>query len=258
MQITETRRKSSGSSDSFGSSDSSGSSKFSGSCSSAAPGKQTHHHSSDIAELKPPVEAALPLTSGGSRQNAGPSEPCFQTKSTFLTIRDDALNNDDALDAVLQDGLVVTCHTNCGRKAQGTAFLQPELQKGHCYRIVVRIDNKPGRMCYFFGISRRLFKNNAGQALIRKSSYSLENLYDTLHEEGASGKRGRPCFHTGSVVTTTVDLIHDRVHFHVDSTGIERTAKLPPSLKWQFFVSLYNREASFTLLEMTEVDDSLL
>ena len=95
-------------------------------------------------------------------------------------------------------------------------------------------------------------------ALIRKSSYSLENLYETLHEEGASGKRGRPCFHTGSVVTTTVDLIHDRVHFHVDSTGIERTAKLPPSLKWHFFVSLYNRDASFTLLEMAKVDDSLL
>ena len=199
-----------------------------------------------MAELKPPVEAALPLTSGGSRENAGPSEPCFQTKSTFLTIRDDALN-DDALDAVLQEGLVVTCHTNCGRKAQGTAFLQPELQQGHCYHIVVRINNKPGRMCYFFGISRRLL-----------SSYSLENLYETLHEEGASGKRGRPCFHTGSVVTTTVDLIHDRVHFHVDSTGIERTAKLPPSLKWHFFVSLYNRDASFTLLEMAKVDDSLL
>jgi hypothetical protein len=149
---------------------------------------------------------------------------------------------------------MVTCHTNCGRHAQGTAFLQPELREGHCYRIVVRIDNKPGRMCYFLGIARRVFQHNAGQAAIRKYSYSLENLYDTLHEEGAGGKRGRPCFHTGSVVTTTVDLIQHRVSFQVDSTGIERSAQLlPSSTTWRFFVSLYNRKASFTLLEMVEV-----
>lgn len=217
--------------------------------------KQTYHHSNDVPEPKPPA-AALPPTSGGDpRQKPGqsPSRPCFETKSTFLTIRNDDKN------ALPRDGLsMVTCHTNCGRNAQGTAFLQPELREGHRYRIVVRIDNKPGRMCYFLGIARRVFQHNAGQAAIRKCSYSLENLYDTLHEEGAGGKRGKPCFHTGSVVTTTVDLIQHCVSFHVDSTGIERSAQLSPASTWRFFVSLYNRKAAFTLLEVVEVAGGVL
>ena len=76
--------------------------------------------------------------------------------------------------------------------------------------------------------------------------------------EGAGGKRGKPCFHTGSVVTTTVDLIQHCVSFHVDSTGIERSAQLSPASTWRFFVSLYNRKAAFTLLEVVELASGVL
>lgn len=46
----------------------------------------------------------------------------------------------------------VLCHTNCGRPAQGTAFFDPPFLAGHCYRLRIRIDSKPGRMCYFIGV----------------------------------------------------------------------------------------------------------
>ena len=49
-------------------------------------------------------------------------------------------------------GSTVVCHTNCGRPAQGTAFLQPVFSAGHRYRLTIRVDCKPGRMCYFIGV----------------------------------------------------------------------------------------------------------
>ena len=97
------------------------------------------------------------------------------------------------------------------------------------------------------------FSCDAGQKEIRVNSFALENLYDGVHKESASNtQRGRPCFHTGSVVTTTVHLISGgAIQFRVDSTGVERSAKLPSgTTSWQFFVSLYNCKASFTVLEV--------
>jgi len=186
---------------------------------------KTDHRTHDVVELEPTLAASVPMSDGF----------CFSQDncSRFLKTSDS----------------VVTCSTNCGRAAQGTAFLQPQLLQGHRYRIVVRVDQKPGRMCYFFGITRRKFSTDAGQKQIRERSFSLENLYSNLHEERSATQRGKPCFHTGSVVTILVDLVRGTITFSVDSTGIERSAKLPKDSNWQFFVSLYNRGASFTLLE---------
>ena len=90
------------------------------------------------------------------------------------------------------DRRTVTCHTNCGRAAQGTAFLADPFLPGRRYRFTVRVAAKPGRMCYFIGVAADRFPVDAGQQEIRRRAFALENLCGGLHEERPCPARGLP------------------------------------------------------------------
>lgn len=90
----------------------------------------------------------------------------------------------------------VRCRENCGRHSQGTAFLGPALQRGGVYELTFKVDAKPGRMHYFFGIASEPFDKDAGYQEIQSRSYSLENLYASVHCEGSCGTKSTPLFHT--------------------------------------------------------------
>ena len=157
------------------------------------------------------------------------------------------------------NGKTVSCHTNCGRPAQGTAFLAPLFVAGRRYRVRVAITAKPGRMCYFIGIAvarkDRAFHVDSGQQQIRQASFSLENLYSGVHTLGhPSMVKAPPCFHMGSVVTMEVDLKAKTLSFSGLANDETRVVKLSPEQRnFIGFVSLYNRAAEFTLVEAVEV-----
>jgi len=148
----------------------------------------------------------------------------------------------------------IICHTNCSRSNQGTAYIEPSVNHGDYKEISFRIDNKPGRMCYFFGCCRvsKLFHVDAGQSIIRQNAISLENLYGTLHKEQPSTEKALPSFHTGSIVKLIADrrskdimnfvVVIDTTgkRFHVDMKNFQEEVV--------FFVSLYNKKAKITIL----------
>ena len=68
------------------------------------------------------------------------------------TLQGENISIDTSNGVVLNGNATVMCHTNCGRPAQGTAFLDPPFEAGRRYRVTIRVDNKPGRMCYFLGV----------------------------------------------------------------------------------------------------------
>ena len=150
----------------------------------------------------------------------------------------------------------ILCHQNCSRSKQGTCFLEPTIKAGQYKEVMFRIDNKPGRMCYFFGICRasKLFNVDAGQSTIRQNSISLENLYGTLHNESASTNKSLPSFHTGSIIKLIIDrrkkdIVKFDVHidssgktFHVDVKKMKKTDEI------FVFTSLYNNKAKISII----------
>jgi hypothetical protein len=108
---------------------------------------------------------------------------------------------------LVNSNTTVLCHTNCGRPAQGTAFFDMPFSTGRRYRLDIRVDSKPGRMCYFIGVrdarqskhaseytmilthahsllrhdvcqvTPHQFGVDVGQTAIRAASCSLENLW---------------------------------------------------------------------------------
>ncbi|KAJ1483368.1 hypothetical protein T484DRAFT_2021529 [Baffinella frigidus] len=150
-------------------------------------------------------------------------------------------------------GSTVGCHTNCGRPAQGTAFIGPPFTPGHRYRLAIRIDSKPGRMCYFLGVAPQRFDVDAGQATIRSAAFSLENLAGSLHSVGKPcAAKAPPLLHAGSTVTMDIDLASTPCTLRF--TGLaggavkEMSLPRPPVAGYHGFVSLYNRGASFTIV----------
>eukprot|EP00927_Polykrikos_kofoidii_P050109 TRINITY_DN44046_c0_g1_i1.p1 TRINITY_DN44046_c0_g1~~TRINITY_DN44046_c0_g1_i1.p1 ORF type:complete len:308 (+),score=37.70 TRINITY_DN44046_c0_g1_i1:506-1429(+) len=147
------------------------------------------------------------------------------------------------------------CRVNATRTSQGVCFLEPPVLPGQIAQIRVRLDNKPGRMRYFLGVARRRFAVDARDADLRSEGWSIENLYSGVHQERKPCmSKAAPIFHTGSVVTITVDLqdpARSELTFVVDTTGVQLKAPLPGrSLEGlSFWVSLYNRFAQFSLSE---------
>lgn len=153
---------------------------------------------------------------------------------------------------VSADHRSVTCHTNCGRAAQGTAFMAPTFHMGHRYRIAIHVERKPGRMCYFIGVAPRRFDPDAGQAAIRESAYSLETLAASLHAvDRPCMVKGPPTFHEGSVVTMEVDLRNARstLRFEGLAGGAVREMQLPSAATFGYvgFISLYNRGSTVNI-----------
>eukprot|EP00943_MAST-04B_sp_MAST-4B-sp1_P001494 g1494.t1 len=148
----------------------------------------------------------------------------------------------------------IICHTNSSRSSQGTAFIEPSVKHGEYKEISFHIDNKPGRMCYFFGCCRvsKLFHVDAGQSIIRQNAISLENLYGTLHKEQPSTEKALPSFHTGSIVKLIADRrSKDVMDFFVviDTTGKRFHVNMKNfQEEVVFFVSLYNNKAKITIL----------
>lgn len=145
------------------------------------------------------------------------------------------------------------CHTNATRSLQGVCFLSPPVLRGECSQIKIRLDNKPGRMRYFLGIARQRF-GDASDITLRKAGWSIENLYARPHSENSPcNTKAPPLFHTGSTVTLMVDLRESstyEISFTVDTSGVEFREKLPKNLdKVEFWVSLYNRFAQFSILD---------
>ncbi|KAJ1449828.1 hypothetical protein M885DRAFT_534402 [Pelagophyceae sp. CCMP2097] len=152
-------------------------------------------------------------------------------------------------------GRTVRCHTNGGRASQGTAFMSSPFLPGRRYQIQIRVDSKPGRMCYFFGVSPALFDVDAGQAGIRGKAFSLENLYASVHAAGRPcTTRSPPCFHAGSTVTMDVDLASQpcSLRFSGLAGGAVQETTLP-RVPMRAFVSLYNRNAAFTIIKAAQV-----
>lgn len=144
------------------------------------------------------------------------------------------------------------CHTNATRNGQGVCFLSPPVHRGEQAQIRIRLDNKPGRMRYFLGIARKRF-GDAPDSALRMAGWSIENLYAGPHSEKVPcNAKATPLFHTGSIVTITVDLRDSsgaEVCFAVDTTNTSFRQQLPKNLeKVEFWVSLYNRFAQFTVL----------
>lgn len=146
----------------------------------------------------------------------------------------------------------ISCHANCSQSAQGTAFLT-RVRAGDEATLKIRCTNKPGRMRYFIGCAPARFDLDSGQTAIATASYSLENLKAGPNRPGKPcGGSAPPCFHTSSVITMRIDLRSSpgMVRWQVDSTGVNhavsvdaKTTELHP------FVSLYNREALFELIQ---------
>lgn len=138
------------------------------------------------------------------------------------------------------------CHTNCSQAAQGTAFLTPSIRRGQTLTLHIHCINKPGRMRYFIGCAPAPFAVDAGQALIQRSSYSLENLKAAPHRPGKPcDTSAPPCFHTGSTVVMHVDLTSSpgTIAWEMDATHHMVTLADEPEL--HAFISLYNRDAHF-------------
>merc|ERR1712187_434954 len=96
---------------------------------------------------------------------------------------------------------------------------------------------------------------DASDIQLRKSGWSMENLYGGLHTEGRPcTTKSLPIFHTGSIVTMTIDFQNPacaKVEFSVDTTNTKLHAQIPGKgiehlAPW---VSLYNRFAQFTILD---------
>jgi hypothetical protein len=152
--------------------------------------------------------------------------------------------------AIDNGGSTVLCHKNCGRASQGTAFIGPPFDIGHRYRLVFRVDAKPGRMCYFIGVAPRAFDYDAGQAVIRSASFSLENLSASLHKVGQPcATKALPLFHVDSTITMDLDLASKpcTLRFSGLASGVSKETAIP-SAPQTAFVSLYNRGASFTIV----------
>ena len=150
-------------------------------------------------------------------------------------------------------GSTVLCHTNCGRPAQGTAFIGPSFTPGHRYRLAIRIDSKPGRMCYFIGVAPRKFDVDAGQTAIRSAAFSLENLAASLHGvKNPCAANAPPLLHVGSTIRMDIDLVSTpcTLRFSGLASGAVKEIALPrPTAPgYHAFVSLYNRGASFTIV----------
>eukprot|EP00746_Dinoflagellata_sp_MGD_P150592 gnl/MRDRNA2_/MRDRNA2_82431_c1_seq1.p1 gnl/MRDRNA2_/MRDRNA2_82431_c1~~gnl/MRDRNA2_/MRDRNA2_82431_c1_seq1.p1 ORF type:complete len:243 (-),score=28.45 gnl/MRDRNA2_/MRDRNA2_82431_c1_seq1:91-819(-) len=145
------------------------------------------------------------------------------------------------------------CHSNATRNGQGVCFLIPSVQRGEQAQIRFRLDNKPGRMRYFLGVARKRF-GDAPDSALRAAGWSIENLYAGPHSEKAPcNAKATPLFHTGSIVTLSVDLrdpSRSEVCFAVDTTNANFRQRLPSNIeKVEFWVSLYNRFAQFTVLD---------
>jgi len=156
-----------------------------------------------------------------------------------------------ALDA--SSASLVHCHTNCGHTSQGTAFLTPPVERGEAAVLRIHCRSKPGRMRYFVGCAEERFSPEAGQAIIQRSGWSLENLKAAPHRPGAPcAASAPPCWHVGSVVTLKVDLRTSpgSIEWEVDTTGVRHVVPLRGQLPTTLhaFVSLYNREACFEVL----------
>jgi hypothetical protein len=115
-------------------------------------------------------------------------------------------------------------------------------------------------MRYFVGCAPQRFHPDSGAAAIQHASYSLENL------KACPNLPARPCavsappsFHTGSLVTMRVDLASTpgSVKWHVDTTGVSHKVNVERGVyELHAFVSLYNRDAAFHLVDH-HYDDGL-
>ncbi|CAD7953498.1 unnamed protein product [Amoebophrya sp. A120] len=168
----------------------------------------------------------------------------------------------------------ITCHTNCRQESQGTAFFPVSSStSGPTSRgsFTIKCTNKPGRMRYFVGLADHLFNPAAGCADIAKNSLaSLENLKAGLHKNtgGTSTKSNvclqssTPSFHTGSLVKVEWSSCSGAgkndennnqldVRISVDTTGFSQSCKVVKKKGAELFgfVSLYNREAVFEIVE---------
>ena len=145
------------------------------------------------------------------------------------------------------------CHTNGGQRSQGSAYLSPPIRQGQAATLRIFCRNKAGRMRYFVGCAPHPFSPDAGQAVIQRSSYSLENLKAAPNQPGRPCMASAPpCFHTGSVVTMRVNLTTSpgNISWEVDTTGVRHRVVLAvPEAELHMFVSLYNREACFQVLQ---------
>ena len=196
-----------------------------------------------------------PMPGSSSVPSVLPSVPSPPAAALALGLFDPALLSTKFLE-LDNGGSTVLCHTNCGRQSQGTAFLNgPPFMPGHRYRLAIRIDSKPGRMCYFIGVSPKPFDLDAGQAAIRTASYSLENLSASLHIVGKPcAAKAPPLFHVGSTITMDVDLTSKpcMLRFSGLAGGAVKETSLP-RVPLRGFVSLYNRLASFTIVSAEQV-----
>ena len=212
------------------------------------PPKASIANTNDSRELKKTsqaIETRKNDNDGGGRENYFRfiEKPSMIAKE-FLSIRDK------------ESGNVLCCHTNCTRQNQGTAFLEPAIKCGETQEIVFHMKNKPGRMCYFFGVARssKLFPPDSSQQIIRQSGLCLENLYGSLHEEVPSSNKALPSFHTGSKLKLTVQndekgkFVHLRIQ--VDSSGkiFKGKVKNERHETVRIFCSLYNRNAEVHIL----------
>ena len=159
----------------------------------------------------------------------------------------------------LVDRRTVVCHKNCTRSNQGTVYLDPPVKWGECKEITFHVENKPGRMCYFFGVVRaaKLFNTDSGQATIRQNSISLENLYGSMHCESPSTKKSLPSFHTGSILKMIVDRTDTAKNQMTVTISIMKTGQ---SFRANFqadkrarnnvvpFVSMYNKDATIKIV----------
>jgi len=158
-----------------------------------------------------------------------------------------------ALDVVAPNCL--RCTSNATRNSQGVCFLGPEVRRGEHASVRIRLDNKPGRMRYFLGLSRHRFAVDGSDAELRRAGWSIENLFSRPHQEGSPcNVKSPPIFHTGSVVSISADLrdpAKAKAIFSVDNTGVEFCVQLPTKKLETvvFWVSLYNRFAQFTILD---------
>eukprot|EP00392_Amoebophrya_sp_AT5.2_P008935 g8963.t1 len=166
-------------------------------------------------------------------------------------------------------GTGVYCHTNCRQEAQGTAFFPLPPTTTRAGRFEIQCRNKPGRMRYFVGLAEQVFPGDAGCAdIARHSLVSLENLKADLHANGVACARSAvPCFHTGSRLKVEWRELHSggnaagsaanaqescvEICVSVDTTKFRKavTVKRTRGAPLYGFVSLYNREALFELVD---------
>ena len=217
---------------------------------------QLSNHNNDSQELK---KKAIQISSPTeTRKNGTDVNRYFHFSHKSRLIADQFLTIVD--NEVAQ---TLRCHTNCSRQNQGTAFLEPAINCGETQKIVFHIKNKPGRMYYFFGVTRtsKLFPPDSSHQVIRKSSLCLENLYDSLHQEAASKTKALPLFHTGSKLTLIVrnETKGKFVHLSIKEDSSDKILKgkvrNEKSESVRLFCSLYNRNAEVQILPCAELLD---